>query len=241
MQYALILILVCLLIGLSKGGLGAVLAVLAIPLLSQVMPVPAAQGLTLPLLLCADVFALWIYRNTWDMRFIWRLIPFAVVGIIIGTYLLAVLPNTTLKHILAIFTLFFVAYKLVGDRLTDSHYIPRNWHGYLAGGVSGLGSAMANVGAPPFTVYMLMQNVSPQTFVGTMTLFFALVNAIKLPGLMLAGLVDFSQILSILWVLPVLPVGVWIGRYVIRRINQAAFERFMLFVLVIAALFLLFS
>ncbi|MBE2271079.1 MAG: sulfite exporter TauE/SafE family protein [Anaerolinea sp.] len=239
MQYVIILILVSVLIGLSKGGMGAVLAVLATPLLSQVMPVADAIGLALPMLMVADVFALWVYRNTWDMRYIKLVLPFAVIGIVIGTVLLANLPNQTLKHILALFTLAFAVYKLAGDRFISAEYQPRDWHGYVAGIVSGTGSALANVGGPPFTIYMLLQNLSPQTFVGTMTLFFALVNAIKLPGLMIAGLMDFSKLIGIAWVLPILPLGVWVGRYFVKRINQLAFERFMLVVLVIVAVYLL--
>lgn len=241
MQYAFILILVCLLIGLSKGGLGAVLAVLATPLLAQVMPVSAAQGVTLPLLMVADLFALWAYRNTWDMRYIWRLLPSAAIGIVIGTVLLTGLPNQTLKHLVALFTLAFVVYRLVGDRLLSARYTPRTWHAYVAGSVSGVGSALANVGGPPFTAYLLLQKLDPLPFVGTMTLFFAIVNALKLPGLILAGIIDFNRLLGVIWVLPVLPLGVWIGRFVIKRINQRAFERFMLIVLVIVALFLLFG
>lgn len=238
-SYYIVLTLVSLIIGLSKGGMGAVLVVLATPLLSQVMPVPSAISLTLPLLLIADVVALWMYRGTWSMYYVKLLLPFAVIGIIVGTYLLATLPNDILKVILACFSLAFVAYKVFGDRLLNARYQPREWHGYLAGGASGLGSALANTGAPPFTAYMLLQNVTPQVFVGTMTLFFAIVNLLKVPGLMLTGLMDFQQVLGVLWVVPVILFGVWLGRWIIRRINQIAFERFMLVVLVIAAIILL--
>jgi len=241
MLYPIILVIVCLLIGLSKGGLGAALAVLAVPLLSQVMPVSAAQGVALPLLIVADWFALWAYRGTWNMHYIWRTIPFATIGIVVGTALLTGLPNQTLKHIVALFTLFFVLYRLFGDRLMTAEYQPRTWHAYFAGAISGLGSALANVGGPPFTAYMLLQKLEPLPFVGTITLFFAIVNALKLPGLMIAGIFDFSRLLSMIWVLPVLPIGVWIGRYVIKRINQRVFERFMLVMLVLTALILLFG
>lgn len=241
MQYEFILIIVCLLIGLSKGGLGAFLAVLAIPLLAQVMPVKDAQSVALPLLIVADWFALWVYRNTWDMRYLWRLLPPAIIGIAVGTALLTSLPDQTLKRIVALFTLMFVIYRLVGDRLMSARYTPRFWHAYVAGAVSGVGSALANVGGPPFTMYMLLQKLDPVTFVGTATLFFAVVNLIKLPGLMLAGVFDLNRLLAVIWVLPVLPLGVWIGGYVVKRVNQRAFERLMLVALVLVALFLLFG
>lgn len=138
------------------------------------------------------------------------------------------------------FTLVFVAYKLFGDRLTTLHYQPRDWHGYLAGGVSGLGAALANTGAPPFTAYLLLQNVSPLAFAATATLFFAFVNLLKLPGLILAGLLDLHDLIAIAWAIPLIPLGVWAGRWMIHRIDRLAFERLMLVVLVIASMVLIF-
>jgi uncharacterized membrane protein YfcA len=220
--------LVALLIGLSKGGMGAVLVVLATPLLSQVMPVTDAISLTLPLLLIADAFALWMYRRTWDMHYIRLMLPAAVVGVIIGTALLASLPDLALRRILGIFTLAFVVYKVWIEARIGAAYTPKPWHGVLAGGASGLASALANNGAPPFTAYMLLQNLTPRAFVGTTTLFFAIVNAIKLPGLIAANLFNFENLTAAWWALPTIPLGVWAGRWIVNRIDKLAFERFIL-------------
>lgn len=235
----LIIAFVALLIGLSKGGMGAVLAVLATPLLSQVMPVQNAISLALPMLIIADVFALRAFWNKWNMYYIKLLLPTSVIGILIGTYLLANLSDDVLRRILGLFVLIFVVYKLFGDRLTKLEYQPRAWHGILAGGVAGTGSAVANVGGPPFTVYLLLQKLDPLTFVGTTTLYFALVNLIKLPPLIAAGIMNWNVLLGTLWALPILPIGVWVGRKIIHKINQHNFELIMLIALTITALYLL--
>jgi uncharacterized membrane protein YfcA len=239
MEFYVVLIAVAFVIGIAKGGMGAGLAVLATPMLSLIMPVSSAISLALPMLMIADAFALWFYWKTWDMHYIRLLVPSAVLGIIVGTALLASLDNLTLKHVLGIFTLIFVIYRIADRWLRSLDYHPRRWHGYVAGVASGLGSALANTGGPPFTAYMLLQNVSPTVFVGTTTLFFAIVNAIKLPGLFLAGLMDLSRLLSVAWALPLIPVGVYAGRWMVRRINKTAFDWLMLVVLLIAAVALL--
>jgi uncharacterized membrane protein YfcA len=240
MGFYVILIGVALVIGLSKGGMGAVLGVLATPLLSLVMPVPTAISLSLPMLLIGDAFALWFYWKTWDTHYIRLLVPSAILGIIVGTALLASLDNITLRHVLGIFTLVFVVYKIADRWLRSLDYHPRNWHGYIAGAAAGLGSTLANTGGPPFTAYMLLQNVSPTVFVGTTTLFFAIVNLIKLPGLILAGLMNLNDLISVAWVIVLIPVGVYAGRWMVQRVNKAAFDWIMLVVLVIAAAVLLF-
>jgi uncharacterized membrane protein YfcA len=168
-----------------------------------------------------------------------------ILGLIVGTLLLALLAtrpdDTMLRRTLGAFALIVVLYKLGSDRLRGIRYQPHNWHGYLAGGASGFGSALANAGAAPFTAYMLLQDFNPQMFIGTATLYFAIINLLKLPGVIYLGLLDFRQLLSILWSLPFIPLGVWIGRWLVERINPRTFEWSMLLLLLWMSIVLLFS
>lgn len=241
LRIVIVLIIVGFLIGLSKGGLGAVLGVLAAPLLVLIMPPAAAISLSLPLLMFGDVFALHSYWNTWDMGYIRLLLPTAILGIVVGTYLLATLDSITLRHIIGAFTLLFVGYRVVDNRLRTLRYQSRTWHGYLTGVVSGIGSALANAGAVPFTAYMLLQDVSPRVFVGTTTLYFALLNLLKVPGYILTGLFDLETLIRSFWALPFIPVGVYVARWIVNRIDKATFERIILAVLTIASAVLLLS
>ena len=242
MTFVLVMVIASLLIGLSKGGLGGPVPVaLVVPLLSAIMPVPQAVGLTIPLLIFADLFALRLYRGDWAMRYIRLMLPAAVIGVIAGAFLLASLPDALLRRVLGLFTLGVILYKLAGDHLNALTYRPRNWHGYVAGGTAGFGSALANIGAPPFTAYMLLQRESPRVFIGTTTLFFAIVNLLKLPGYLTTGVIDLHSLASTAWTLPLIPLGVWLGRKAILRINPHAFERLMMVLLLGASLSLLFG
>ena len=136
------------------------------PLLVLVMSPAAAISLSLPLLMFGDIFALYSYWKKWDMHYIRLLLPLAILGIIVGTYLLATLDSLTLRHLIGLFTLLFVVYKIADHWLKALDYQPRDWHGYLAGGIAGIGSALANAGSVPFTAYMLLQDVTPEVFVG---------------------------------------------------------------------------
>ncbi|HEX2905664.1 MAG TPA: sulfite exporter TauE/SafE family protein [Phototrophicaceae bacterium] len=224
-----------LLIGMAKGGFGPVLGALATPILSQVMPVSQAVATALPLLMIGDVFALRLYWNQWNFRQLQLLIPSAVLGVFLGAYLLTTLPDTLLRPTLGLFSLLIVAYKLVSDRLSVQSYRPHNWHGYVAGGASGFGSAVANAGGPPFTAYMLLQKLDPAIFMGTTTLFFITVNLIKLPSFWLAGLMDDTPILTILVMLPVVFVGSAVGRHFVKSVNPKMFETVMMVLLILAS------
>jgi uncharacterized protein len=239
----IIIALASLLVGLAKGGFGGLPGALVTPLLTLVMPVSAAVGVALPLLMLADVFALRVYWRKWDWHHIKLLLPAAVVGIILGTRLLASLAeqDTLLRRILALLTIVVLVYKVVNDRLITIEYQHRDWHGYLAGGVAGFTSSLANLGGPPYIAYILLQNLSPQVFMGTTTLFFAAVNAIKLPFFLQTGVLDIHHLLGIVWAIPLVPLGVWLGRLYVDRVDPKVFERLILVMLVIVVVMLLSS
>ncbi|MCK6577092.1 MAG: sulfite exporter TauE/SafE family protein [Anaerolineae bacterium] len=240
MDFVVIVALAGLIIGLSKGGLGAPLGAIIAPMLTIAFPVSEAVSLVLPLLIVGDLFALVAYWKRWERRYIILLLPPALIGIAVGTLLLVNLDNRVLKIVLGLFTLAFVIYKLLGSRLLAANYHPRQWHGLLAGLASGLASALANSGGIPFTTYMLLQDIPPRSFVGTTTLYFLLLNVLKLPGYIYAGLLSWERLTTLAAALPLIPVGVFIGRYVVMRIDRQWFERILLVVLTIAAFLLLF-
>jgi uncharacterized membrane protein YfcA len=238
----LLLALAAFLIGLSKGGLGGPVPVaMTAPLISFALPVAQSVAIVLPLLLFADLFALYVYRGKWDMARIRLMLPAGIIGTLLGASLLAVLPDGVLRLVLGVFTLLAVAYKLASDSIQSLAYQPRTWHGVLAGAASGFGSALANIGAPPFTAYMLLQPaMTPISFIGTTTLFFAIINALKLPAFMASGVLDASKLLELIWLFPIIPLAVWLGRRALDFINPRAFERLMLTLLALLGLSLIF-
>lgn len=234
-----IFIIACLLIGLSKGGLGGPLPVsLVIPMLALVIDVKEAVPLILPFLIFADWFALRVYWKQWNYYYIKLMLPSAILGAITGGLLLSVIPEITLKILIGVFTLIVIIYKLLSDRLENVKYKHQNWHGYLAGWVSAFSSTLANTGGPPFTIYMLLQGVEPIPFIATTTLYFTIINLLKVPIFLWQGLLDFNLLFSVIWALPIIPFGVWLGRKSLNYISQPLFERIMMVLLTLSIIFL---
>ena len=59
-------------------------------------------------------------------------------------------------------------------------------------------------------------------------IFFAILNALRVPFFLREGLLHPDDLLGILWVTPIIPVGVYTGRWLINRINKQSFEYVML-------------
>ena len=225
-------------IGLSKGGFNA-LGGLLTPILSLVLPVSLAVGVLLPMLMVGDAIAVYSYWREWDGRLIGRMLPAAVVGALAGTFLLAELAPNVLRLALAAFVLLLVVYKFVSDRITRLRYQPRAWHAPLSGVLSGLGSGLFNSGGGPFNSYLLLQQLPPRIFIGTTALFFALLNLIKVPGFLYTGVLNVPLLLSFWWVVPFIPLGLWVARRVIFRLNQQAFDWLIIGLLVLASALLI--
>jgi len=226
-------------VGLVKGGLGPVAGALIVPLLSTTMPVSEAVGLTLPLLILGDWFALPVYWKQWDSTALRLMLPAALIGVVMGIALLTSLPDDTLRRVLGAFTLAVAGYKLASDSLKTVQYTPHDWHGWLAGWGSGLGSALANVGAPPITAYLLLRRVTPAVFIGTNAIFFLVVNLVKFPFFIATDVLDADTLIGMVWTLPLLPIGVWLGRRFIEWVDPARFDRLMLILLAGIGLMLL--
>jgi hypothetical protein len=61
-----------------------------------------------------------------------------------------------------------------------------------------------------------------------------------MPGLILNGIFDWNLFVATLWVVPLIPLLILVGRYMVVRINYRAFDRLMLVLLTLASFILLF-
>jgi uncharacterized membrane protein YfcA len=226
-----------LMIGFAKGGFGGLGALLT-PILALVLPVASAVGVLLPMLMVGDVFAVYMYWKEWDFDLVRRMLPAGIVGALAGTFLLSSVSPDGLRIILGIFVLISVAYKFLSDRIQAIRYEPRPWHAPAAGLLSGVASGMFNSGGPPFSSYLLLQKLQARPFIATSALFFALLNLIKVPGFLYTGILNIPLLLSLWWVFPFIPIGIWVARITLTRLSPSAFEWIIVVLLIFSSLWL---
>ncbi|MGI1661692.1 sulfite exporter TauE/SafE family protein [Palleronia sp. KMU-117] len=218
-------------VGASKGGLPAI-ALLSVPLLSLVMPPMLGAALILPVYLISDVYGLWIYRKSYSRRNLAILFPAGLLGIVIGWALAGWTDDDTVRLVVGITGLGFVAMRLwrrfqgpTDPRPAD---VPR---GVFWGTISGFTSFVAHAGGPAFQIYALPQQMPKMVFAGTSTILFALLNLAKLPPYIALGFLHWDQSGTILLLAPVAVAGAWVGYRLTMILPEKAF-----FVLVEVAL-----
>ncbi len=213
-----------LLLGISKSGFGAGFGSLAVPIMALSISVPQAAAVLMPVLLLMDLLGLAAFRKDFDKQLLRFLVPFALVGTVIGALLFKVLDTHVVAGMVGAFTLLFLAQRLLFPPRLDSLPPPR-WVGALLTVTSGFTSFVAHAGGPPINAYVIPLRLSPVKFTATMAFLFFAVNLSKWIPYAWLGLLDMRNMATSVLLLPLAPIGVWAGVRLARRISQVLFYR----------------
>ena len=214
-----------LIMGVSKSGFGAGFGSLAVPLMALAVTVPQAAAILMPVLLLMDLLGLAAFRKDFDRTLLRMLIPSSLVGVVIGALLFRVLDARTVAGIVGVFTLLFLAQRLVFPPRRDDAPPPRAV-GMVLAAIGGFTSFISHAGGPPINAYLIPLKLKPVVFTATMAYLFFVVNLAKWVPYAWLGLIDGRNMATSLVLLPVAPLGVWIGIRIARRIDPLWFYRF---------------
>jgi uncharacterized membrane protein YfcA len=95
----------------------------------------------------------------------------------------------------------------------------------VLGAVSGFTSFVAHAGGPPIAAYVLPLKLAPVVAAATMAVFFTAINLSKWLPYAWLGLIDARNMLTALVLLPLAPIGVWVGAALVRRVDPTLFYR----------------
>ena len=213
-----------LLLGISKSGFGAGFGSLAVPLMALSVTVPQAAAVLMPVLLVMDLLGIAVFRKDFDRQLLKFLIPFALVGTVIGALLFKLLDAKVVAGLVGAFTLLFLAQRLLFPPKPDSPPPPR-WLGALLSITTGFTSFIAHAGGPPISAYVIPLRLSPIKFTATMAFLFFVINLSKWIPYARLGLLDLRNMSTSLVLLPLAPIGVWIGVRIARRVSLVLFYR----------------
>jgi len=213
-----------LLLGVSKSGFGAGFGSLAVPVMALSVTVPQAAAILMPLLLVMDLLGVAAFRRNFDVQFLKFLLPFGLLGTLVGALLFKLLDARVVAGIVGGFTLLFLAQRLLFAPRPDSAPPPK-WLGAFLTVTSGFTSFVAHAGGPPLSAYVIPLRLSPIQFTANMAVFFFVINLSKWIPYAWLGLLDLRNMATSLVLLPLAPLGVWIGIRLARRISPVWFYR----------------
>ena len=223
-------------LGISKSGFGAGLGVLAPPLMASQSSLAEALAILLPLLIAIDLFGLRRFWSNADRRILKLILWPAAIGMLMGYLFFSLITPQALSLSIGIFTLLFLIQGLVMSRIDLKEAKPYPWLGRLMGGLSGFTSFVAHIGGPPITIYMLREKVSPMVYTSTLGIFFTIMNLGKLVPYAHLNLLNLNQLATSILLLPLVPIGVYLGFYLAKRISAKWYFIIVQFCLLVASI-----
>jgi uncharacterized protein len=236
-----------LLVGVAKTSLPGA-GILPVAMFAAVLPARMSTGVLLVVLIVADIFAVVLYRAHADWAILRRLVPSVMVGVVLGSVLLSILDDDTLRRGIGILLVILVLVSVrnwiaVRLRKADSviSSVPRvsRARAWLYGSMAGSATMAANSAGPIMSLYFLASGLSMRALLGTSAWFYFVINLVKLPFSIGLGLVTPAGVLISLSVIPAIIVGGLVGRVIIQRINVHVFESLLMAVTFIAGVLLI--
>lgn len=214
-----------LLTGISKGGFGGALGVVGVPLMALAISPMQAAAIMLPVLCAMDFFGMRAYLGKWDVANLKIIVPGAMIGIVLGTATFGAFSENVIRMAVGVITVAFVLDNLLKDSRKDARAGRSRLRGTFWSGVSGFTSFLAHAGGPPIMMYLMPQRLDKVAFVGTVNAFFLLTNAFKVVAYAGLGQLSTGNLATSLLLAPAVPLGVWLGLHLQRKVNQVWFYR----------------
>lgn len=231
----IIAIIACLLVGFSKTGLPS-LGIFAVALFASIFPAKESVGILLTILITADIIAVSYYRRTVIWKHLITLIPWVLIGIVGGYFVLDAINNEALSKLIGALVLILILLHVVKDKWEDklkvnieqSRIFP-----IILGILAGFATMIGNAAGAIMAVYLLSRGLQKKEFVGTGAVFFLSVNLIKVPFNVQLGLINTDTLLFNAWMIPVIVLGTIVGIKILPKISQKYFQ---ILILTLAAL-----
>ena len=230
-----------LLVGISKGGFGGGVGLIGTPMVALVTTPTRAAAILLPILCAMDIVGVIAYRRSWDPVIMRILVPGSVLGILLGTATFRFLDENLIRLMIGVLALAFVLRYWLARRPAVEPTPPDRRAGTFWAALSGFTSFVAHAGGPPLSVYLLPQNLDKTLFVGTTVIYFAFVNYLKLIPYSLLGQFSGENLLTSLVLSPLAPLGMWLGIWLHRRIDERLFYQTVYLMLAVVGLKLLYD
>jgi uncharacterized membrane protein YfcA len=225
---------------LCQSTLGFGNALVAMPLLSTLIGLQPATALFGLISLAMGVVLIALGRRSIVLRDSWRLNLAALAGVPVGLWLLRSAPEALIMHGLGALLIAYGAAGLLLRNTTVRTTAPvAEWLVWPFGFVSGILGGAHNTNGPPLVVFGTLQRWEPERFRATLQTVFLTSSIAIGVGHASAGMWTTQTFVQCAACLPLLWLAGISGRWLTRRIEPAAFIRWVYVALIVLGLMLL--
>ncbi|MEB8328325.1 sulfite exporter TauE/SafE family protein [Flavobacteriaceae bacterium KMM 6897] len=227
-------------IGLSKAGIKGI-AIINVTLMALAFGAKESTGLLVPLLVVGDIYAVIHYHKHTQWRYIIRLLPWMIIGVVIGVFIGKDLPPKLFKIGMAVIIIGSVLMMYWWDQ-KKSKTVPSHWaFGGFIGILAGFTTMIGNLAGAFSNIFFLAMRLPKNEFIGTAAWLFFIVNLFKLPIHIFVWETITLETLSInLKLLPGILLGLFVGIRLVKIIKDEFYRKMILILTAIGAVLIIF-
>ena len=228
-------------IGLSKAGIKGI-AVINVTFMALAFGAKESTGLVVPLLVLADIFAVIYYNRHTQWKYVYKVLPWMILGVLIGAYVGKDLPESLFKIGMALIILITVFMMYWWDR-KKTKTVPTHWaFASTIGVVAGITTMVGNLAGAFSNIYFLAMRLPKNHFIGTAAWLFLIINIIKLPfHIFVWETISEETIMLNIKLLPGILFGFLVGIKIIKLIKEAFFRKMILVLTALGAILIMFQ
>ena len=229
------------LLGVSKSGIKGI-ASLIVTGLALVYGAKNSTGILMPLLLVGDVFAITYYKRHVQKEYIIKMLPWMVIGVLIGVVGGQYITESLFKYGMAIIILFSVGLMYYWENKKDKT-IPSHWtFASSMGLLAGFTTMIGNLAGAFSNIYFLAMRLPKNNFIGTAAWLFFIINAFKVPFHIWTWETINSTSLQIsLQLVPFVLIGLVAGVFLVKKIENDSYRKLILLFTAIGGVAILFN
>lgn len=228
-------------VGLAKSGFTGI-SLVSVFLFADLFGAKTSVGLVLPLLIIADLTVYPAFREHGSWKPVWKLLPPALCGLAAGYWVLTVINDKQASHGIGLSVLVMAAVQSLRSwkpRAFDEMAHSQGF-GIAAGVTGGMATMIANAAGPVIQLYLLSKRIPKMELIGISARFFLLINLLKLPMNFQLNLINRDSLQLNLMLVPAVWLGIFSGRYLVKKVPQRTFEMLVILFSVLAGVRLCF-
>lgn len=228
-------------LGMGKAGIKG-LGVLIVTLMAIVFGGKSSTGILIPLMVVADILAVYHYHNYTQWKFLLKILPTMVLGVLVGVWFGNSISEQLFKQVMAIFIFITVVLMVWMDQKKNMP-IPKHWFFASSMGLlSGITSMVGNLAGSFADIYFLAVRLPKNQFIGTAAWLFLIINVFKLPfHIFVWKTVTPNSLLLNLFLIPAILFGFISGVALVKLLNNEVYRKFIMAVTAMGALLILFK
>ncbi len=225
-----VLFLCAVLIGMAKTGVQGI-AMLSVPLLALTFGAKESTGVILPILCFADLIAVFYYRQCAQWKYVFKLLPAALVGLGVALAVDKFIPQDAFRHLMAGCIFLGLAIMIWSEtrKSASDTFLEKWWYSVAFGILGGFTTMIGNAAGSVMAVYLLSMRLKKLEFVGTNAWFFLVINYTKIPLQIFAWEnISTQTLLMDAVAIPFIFVGAIFGIWFVKRLPEKAYRLFVI-------------